>query len=191
MALSIKEIKKLSDEDLVEMITKSGDMELFGELYDRYSDKVYRKTISMLKNAEESRDVTQDILIKTFFNLSKYEKKAKFSTWLFMITYNGCIDYIRKKKNIVSDEVLEYIPTEEFNEEASLEIDLQRLEEVLELISIEDKTILLMFYQDEMSIKELQEYFDVGESAVKMRLLRARSKLKAAYEEKYNAYGIK
>jgi RNA polymerase sigma factor (sigma-70 family) len=192
MKLSSRDIKKLTDEDLVEKIVQTGNTDLFGELYDRYSDKVYRKIISMLKNKEESRDLSHDILIKTFLSLSKYEQKAKFSTWLYMITYNGCIDYIRKKKRIVSEE---YIDKEEkyneFDEEEGLEIDLVRLEELLELIPVEDKTILLMFYQDEMSIKELQDYFEVGESAVKMRLLRARNKLKSMYEQKYKGYGVK
>jgi RNA polymerase sigma-70 factor (ECF subfamily) len=192
MALSSKEIKKLTDEDLVEKIVQTGNTDLFGELYDRYSDKVFRKIISMLKNQEESRDLTHDILIKTFLSLSKYERKAKFSTWLYMITYNGCIDYIRKKKIIVSDESIQIEEKlNEFDYDESLEIDLARLEEILELIPVEDKTILLMFYQDEMSIKELQDYFEVGESAVKMRLLRARNKLKSMYNQKYKEYGIK
>ena len=81
------DLSSVSDEDLVEMIVSSGEMDLFGELYDRYGDKVYRKVISMLSNAEESKDVTHDILIKSFLSLSKFERKSKFSTWLYMVTY--------------------------------------------------------------------------------------------------------
>ncbi len=182
------DIKAISDEDLVEMIISLGEMDLFGELYDRYGNKVYRKVISMIGNVEESKDLTHDILIKSFLSLAKFEQKSKFSTWLYTVTYNNCIDYIRKRKR--RDKQKEELTRNwdvlaDVKDAEIQDIEMQRLEELLEEIPLEDKTILLMYYQDDMSIKDLEVALELGSSAIKMRLSRARKKLKALYEEKY------
>ncbi|MCB0502953.1 MAG: RNA polymerase sigma factor [Bacteroidetes bacterium] len=183
----------LTDEELIAAILANGDMELFGELYDRYGNKVYRKAISMVKDVETSKDLTQEILIKAFLSLSKFEGKAKFSTWLYMITYNYCIDYLRKQKRILEQEQdISYIGELEDekddgkHEKEILEIEIDRLDYLLEQIPTLDKSMLLMYYQDDMSIKDLQDHFELGASAIKMRLSRARLKLKTLYETTYN-----
>ena len=94
---------------------------------------------------------------------------------------NGCIDYIRKKKRTAKQEeelARNWDMIGEVEEGEIMEMELKRLEVLLEEINTEDKTILLMYYQDDFSIKELQDYFDMGASAVKMRLSRARKKFK-------------
>lgn len=191
MSQVVTNTKKLTDDELIEAIIASGEMELFGELYDRYGNKVYRKAISMVKDLDTAKDLTQEILIKAFLSLSKFEGKAKFSTWLYMITYNYCIDYLRKKKKTLEKEqdfeVIEDIAQEDENDEKEvLEMEIGRLADLLERIPTEDKSMLLMYYQDDMAIKDLQEHFGLGASAVKMRLSRARAKIKTLYYETYN-----
>ena len=183
-------IKKISDEELIDLITQTGDMELFGELYDRYGNKVYRKVISMVKDLEMSKDLSQEILVKAFLSLAKFQGKSKFSTWLYMITYNYCIDFLRKKRRKLEREtdLNESLFKEtggDNDDRELLEMELDRLTVLLERIPTEDKTMLLMFYQDEMSVNDLQEYFKLGASAVKMRLSRARKKIKDLYHETY------
>lgn len=183
--------KELTDDELIHAITTTGDMELFSELYDRYGNKVYRKAISMVKDLDTAKDLTQEILIKAFLSLGKFEGKAKFSTWLYMITYNYCIDFLRKKKRTLDreQEISEHeseLADEASDEKEVLEMEMERLAELLEMIPTEDKSMLLMYYQDDMSIKEIQAHFNLGASAVKMRLSRARKKLKKLYEEQYN-----
>jgi len=70
-------------------------------------------------------------------------------------------------------------------EKEVLEMEFDRLESLLELLAVEEKTMLLMYYQDDMSIKDLQDHFKLGDSAIKMRLSRTRAKLKKLYDEKY------
>lgn len=185
-------VKEAADDELIALILESGEMDLFSELYDRYANKVYRKVISMVKDMEMSKDLTQEILVKAFLSLSKFEGKSKFSTWLYMVTYNYCIDFLRKKKrkleretDLNEDVTADYGESEEESESEILEMELDRLSGLLEMIPTEDKTMLLMYYQDEMSVKDLQEYFDLGASAVKMRLSRTRKKLKSLYHDKY------
>jgi RNA polymerase sigma factor (sigma-70 family) len=188
--LKQKDIRALSDDELIQTILQSGEMDLFGELYDRYGNKIFRKVISMVKDLDVSKDLTQEILVKSFLSLAKFEGKSKFSTWLYMITYNYCIDYLRKKKRTIIDEekLLEHTISsdiDEVNEKEVLEMEFHRLDELLDMLPTEEKTMLLMYYQDDMSIKDLQDHFSLGASAIKMRLSRTRAKLKKIYDEKY------
>ena len=75
-------------------------------LYERYADKVYRRCISFVKEASIAEDLTHDIFIKVYLNLGRFKQKSKFSTWLYSITYNFCVDYVRKKQkdNVVDME---------------------------------------------------------------------------------------
>ncbi|MCP3933013.1 MAG: RNA polymerase sigma factor [bacterium] len=152
----------------------------FNLLYGRYSNKIYSKCISMLKNEALAQDATQDIFIKIFLNLSKFGEKSKFSTWVYSISYNYCIDFIRKQKkqkNIFSDEI-ENAPeiADEVPDEELIQMQVHQLKTVLGKIPVGDKAVLLMKYQDDLSIKDIAGIFDKSESAIKMRIKRAKAK---------------
>lgn len=153
----------------------------FELLYDRYSSKIYAKCISLLKDEALAQDATQEIFLKVFLNLSRFGEKSRFSTWVYSITYNYCIDYLRRKKKqkaIFSDEI-EKVPdvaVEEVSDKVLLEMEISQLKEVLENIPPGDKAILLMKYQDGMSIKEIAGILDKTESAIKMKIKRAKAK---------------
>lgn len=91
--------KAMSDEDALEQYLASQNVNYFNLLYDRYTNKVYAKCMSMLRDQELAEDATQEIFVKILLSLSKFSGKSKFSTWLYSITYNYCIDQIRKEKN--------------------------------------------------------------------------------------------
>lgn len=179
----------LSDEELVEEIVHSQNSRLVEVLYERYADKVYRRCISFVKEASIAEDLTHDIFIKVYLNLGRFKQKSKFSTWLYSITYNFCVDYVRKKQkdNVVDMEDKEgEIAGRDIDTADDLDhIALDRLTELLEQLKPEDKLILLMKYRDDMSIKDIQTAFDISESAVKMRVKRAKEKLKSLYCEMY------
>lgn len=179
----------LSDEELIEEIVRSQDSRLVEVLYERYADKVYRRCISFVKEASIAEDLTHDIFIKVYLNLGRFKQKSKFSTWLYSITYNFCVDYVRKKQkdNVVDMEDKEgEITGRDIDTADDLDhIALDRLTELLEQLKSEDKLILLMKYRDDMSIKDIQVAFNISESAVKMRIKRAKEKLKSLYCETY------
>ena len=179
----------MSDEELVEEIVHSQNSRLVEVLYERYADKVYRRCISFVKEASVAEDLTHDIFIKVYLNLGGFKQKSKFSTWLYSITYNFCVDYVRKKQkdNVVDMEDKEgEIAGRDIDTADDLDhIALDRLTELLEQLKPEDKLILLMKYRDDMSIKDIQIAFDISESAVKMRIKRAKEKLKSLYCEMY------
>ncbi len=183
---------KISDEELIRHYLETQDSKYFDQLYGKYSTKVFSKCISLLKDEGRAQDATQDIFLKIFLNLSKFGGKSKFSTWIYSITYNYCIDLIRKKKksgNIFSDEI-ERAPdlAEEVPDSALLEMEVKKLKVVLDIIPVGDKAVLLMKYQDDMSIREISETLNKSESAIKMKLKRAKYKAQKVYQDKFKQH---
>ena len=128
--------------------------------------------------------------MKILLNLSKFSGKSKFSTWVYSITYNFCIDLIRRKKkdkSILVDDLTNKhdLAEDEINDKFLLEVNIQRLEIILDKIPVSDKSILLMKYQDSMSIKNISHIMNKSESAIKMKIKRAKQKFKKVHNEHY------
>ncbi len=187
--LSDKRTEMKSDEEVVKLYLETQDGRYFDMLYNRYSGKVFGKCISLLKHEEKAADAMQDVFVKILLNLSKFSGKSRFSTWIYSITYNYCIDTIRKKKKnplvSVDDLANAHDTADDINDSFLLEMNIKRLKVVLDKIPMKDKTILLMKYQDEMSIKEIGLMTDKSESAIKMKIKRAKQKFKKVYKEIY------
>ncbi|MBX7240418.1 MAG: RNA polymerase sigma factor [Bacteroidia bacterium] len=177
-------VSRLSDEDVIQLIIDKGKTNFFSVLYDRYSDKVYRKCLSFEKDKDVALDLSHDILIKVFLQLSKFQGRSRFSTWLYSVAYNYCVEYTRKKNRLpltpLDDERMDF--ADEDTDWVLLESQEKSLKKALDKIHPEDKALLLMKYQDDISIKELMEVHKISESAVKMRLARARQKVKELME---------
>lgn len=189
---SILSKKKLPDEKVIDLYLATQSSQYFGILYNRYSTKVYSKCLSLLKSEALAQDAAQEIFTKIFLNLAKFNRKSRFSTWIYSITYNFCIDYLRKRKkenklfsNDDSSDLPDVIDDEANNKEL-LEMEIGRLAQVLELLPIEDKAVLLMKYKDDMSIKEISAHFQKSESAIKMKIKRAKQKAKVIYQKKFS-----
>ena len=179
-------IHSLTDEALVEAIVKTNNTLLFEVLYDRYATMVYNKCYGFAKDADEAKDLTQDVFLKLFVKLASFKGKSKFSTWLYAFTYNHCVNYVTRntakkiEKQSVSSDTIENIGEAE-PEIGIEEMKVAQLKKVMELISPDEKMILLLKYQDNLSIKEISSALELGESAVKMRLKRAKDKLVLTY----------
>ena len=181
-----EDISLLSDSELVQKIVKANDANLFAVLYDRHVAVVYNKCLGFATSKEEAQDLTHDVFIKLFVKLRTFKGTSKFSTWLYSFTYNFCVNYITRnnyKKNEKNTEN-EMPDTEgiEISEASFFEMKTDKLKKALDLINPNDKMILLLKYQDDFSIKEIQEELAVKESAVKMRLKRAREKVMIVYK---------
>jgi RNA polymerase sigma-70 factor (ECF subfamily) len=179
--------KNVTDEDLVAKIVKGNNTMLFGVLYDRYAKIVYNKCYGFAKSTDEAQDLAQDVFLTLFLKLGSFEGKAKFSSWLYSLTYNFCVNYVnRNKERKISDKSSaiddkEYMLAGEVPDENLFDMRSDKLKKALDLIDPEDKKILLLKYQDDVSIKELQILLEVGESAVKMRLKRAKGRILETY----------
>lgn len=181
---------KLSDEELVSKIVEKNDTHLFAVLYDRYAGVVYNKCYGFSKNKEEAQDLTHDVFIRLFVKLRTFKGRSKFSTWLYSFTYNFCVNYVQRNKEkkkekvtVVTDQIKENSNEDEIDDVTLFELKSDKLAKALEIIQASEKMILLMKYQDDMTIKEISEVLDLGDSAVKMRLKRAKQKVITAYNE--------
>lgn len=181
--------KELTDTEVIQLFLKTRDSSFFSVLYSRYARKVFSKCVSLLEDQAQAEDAMQDIFTKIFLNLSKFSGQSKFSTWIYSITYNYCIDLIRKKKKsgvLFSDE-MESVGevADEVSDEELLTMEVERLKVVLDKMPLGDKSILLMKYNDDMSILEIAAVLDKSESAIKMKIMRAKEKARMIYKELY------
>ena len=181
---------KLSDEELVYRIVKTNNTHLFAVLYDRYSGIVYNKCFGFSKNKEEAQDLTHDVFIRLFVKLRTFKGESKFSTWLYSFTYNFCVNYVQRdahkkkeKKTVVTDQIKEEDSFDDIDDAALFELKSDKLAKAMKIIDPNDKMVLLMKYQDDLSIKEISTVLEIGESAVKMRLKRAKEKVVNVYNE--------
>jgi RNA polymerase sigma factor (sigma-70 family) len=188
MALKNKYIHK-SDEEIVHLLMDSGNQEVFEILYSRYFKKVKDKCFSFIKDGKLAEEFANDILTKAYEKIPAFKGNSSFSSWLYSITYNYCIDYLRVKKKLHypnwnnSHEIPEIIDESETDfEEASYE----NLLTILELVHPEEKVLLLMKYQDNLPIKHIAKTLRISEDAVKMRLKRARTRVIYLYKQKFN-----
>jgi RNA polymerase sigma factor (sigma-70 family) len=180
---------KKNDQDyiLVQNFNRTGDRECFEQLYTKYTDIVFRKCLSYLKNKKDAEDVAQEIWVKVFFALPKFEQKSSFSTWLYRITVNQCINALKKQRIFVSLDLLfdkGFDIKDEGEDIFSMISDKQQVTEVLSILSKDMKAFLLMKYVDEYTYEEIAEATGLGESAIKMRVARAKKQLQAAFSDK-------
>lgn len=185
-----KKIAQRTDEEIVKLIVEKRQHDHFGLIYDRYVEKVYNKCLSFVKDEALAQDLTHDVFLKTFVNLVKFNHKSKFSTWLYSLTYNFCIDYLRRNSKVhyKSEEALLNIPDDEDskNERELLKMEAQRLSKVLDMIKPDEKAILLMKYQDEHSIAEIAQALEISQSATKMRIKRTRARVVDLYHQMFS-----
>lgn len=184
-----KDSSALSDEELVQELQREMDADRFAVLYDRYTAKVFQKCVGMTRDRDLAKDLTHDIFLKVFTSLSKFDHRSKFGTWLYSITYNYCLDHLRRNQRNRKEDIDENRGPSEHPEDAFeaqlLALRSERLMQVMHEIDPADRALLLMKYQDEASVKDIQEAMSLSESAVKMRMLRARERALKAYQQLY------
>ena len=183
---------KLTDELLVELIVSSKDPVLFKVLYERYIFKVFNTCLSFSSNNQQAEDICQDIFLKLLDKIHTFNGTSKFSTWIYSFTYNHCVNYFHRNKfnkfeKITSniEQMCDEVIVQSSDEDLIQMLKLEKLNEALELIPFEDKQILMLKYHEFKSVKDLMDLHNAGESAIKMRLKRAKEKLLGVYNEVY------
>lgn len=185
---SDREKQALADAEIILKIRESGSGEDFGILYKRYHSRVLDKCYGMIRDRGEALELTEDIFIKAFEKLPGFRQQSTFSSWLYSITYNHCVDYLRERNKLHYPKwnaENELPDLSEEPEEYEEDLDYGKLMEVMELIHPEEKALILMKYQDNLSIKQIGLALRISEAAVKMRLKRARTRIQYLYNSKF------
>lgn len=168
----------------------AGDQNAYGEIVELYKDKVFQLCYRMLGNRHEAEDMAQEAFIRAYVNIHTYHLDRKFSTWLFRIATNVCIDRIRKKKpdyyldaEVAGTEGLtmysqiastELKPDEEVEQ---LEIGHTIQQEIMQLPE-KYRSVILLKYIEELSLQEISEILDMPLGTVKTRIHRGREALR-------------
>ncbi|WP_394357644.1 RNA polymerase sigma factor [Psychroserpens ponticola] len=171
-----------NDQILINQIIE-GDTNSFTILVDRYKDLVFTLALRMLKNREEAEEVAQDTFIKTYKSLHKFKGDSKFSTWIYRVAYNSCLDRIKKnKKHLNNVEINEFTAHEVVTIDNALdkmEINERKeaIQRCIETLPSEDSFLLTLYYFDDLSLDEISKIVGITANSIKVKLFRCRKKL--------------
>lgn len=193
--------KGKEDFNLVRKARENNDEKAYAELMDRYRKPVFFMVYKMLNKSDESEDLTIEIFAKAFININKYSPDFAFSTWLFRIATNHCIDYIRKKKldttsiddtitTSAGDEIGIQILDLEMNPHESA-VNKQKIELVrLVVQNLPDKyrKLVMLRYFRELAYEEIADELDLPIGTVKAQLFRAREILFKVMKDKRDRF---
>ena len=180
--------KTVSDEVVINAYLTTLDASLFKIIHERYEYFIFNKCLNFTKSSQEAEDVCQDIFLKLVLKLSTFNGNSKFSTWLYALTFNHCVNHHKRNKynNFKSNSLCidQFIDKDSFvnkEDEIIWSSKLEKLKTAMQQISNTDKDLLIHKYHNFKSIKELGGIYNLGDSAVKMRVKRAKDKLLLIY----------
>lgn len=170
------------DQKCIEAIL-NGDANAYSLLVNRYKDLVFTLALRMMKHHEEAEEVAQDSFIKAYRSLDKFKGDSKFSTWMYRVTYNTCLDRLKKNKRqqntVAIDEFTEHKVKTIDNALDKIEKEERQLaiKQCLDQLSNEDNYLLTLYYFDELSLDEIAEIIGLKPNNVKVKLFRSRKRL--------------
>ncbi len=180
--------KALRDYELVRLALEKGDQKAYADLMNNYRDSLYYMLLKMTNDPIDADDLTIEAFGKAFKNLSQYTPDFAFSTWLFKIATNNCIDFIRKKKKMTfsmnkgfdgndeTSEMAQNIPFEGLDPEEKF-IEGQKIKlmrQVVERLKPHYRTLVELRYFNEFSYEEISDELNIPLGTVKAQLFRAR-----------------
>jgi len=181
-----------SDSEIISLVLK-GDHNAYALLVERYKSYVFTLTFRFTKNREDAEEVSQDIFVKAYRSLADFKGTAKFSTWLYTIVNTTCITFLRKKrldvKSLDDERTFEVADNQDSGFRANQVEQKSRLNMVnqaIALLSPDDARIITLFYKNEQSLEEISQIIGVEVNTAKVRLHRARTRLKEKMERYFS-----
>jgi RNA polymerase sigma-70 factor (ECF subfamily) len=168
---------------------QAGRKDAFEELVRRHQQRVFAVANGILRGREDAEDIAQQVFVKAYFSLKRFDQRAAFSTWLYKITVNECWDWLRKRKvrPLVYESDLSEEQARRFGmagEQPGAGPDVsermaarQRVELLLEALDEQDRTMLILKEVRGLSVEEVAEAMELNTNTVKVRLFRARRRI--------------
>jgi RNA polymerase sigma-70 factor, ECF subfamily len=183
-----KPVGLASDRELVSR-AQDRDKEAYEELVRRHQHRVFAVAGGILRQREDVEDIAQQVFVKAYFSLRRFDQRAAFGTWLYKITVNECWDLLRKKKvrpllyeSDLSEEQARQFGASDEREAAEPDIsdkleNRQRVERLLEGLDERDRTMLILKEVEGFAVEEIAEILSLNANTVKVRLFRARRRI--------------
>jgi RNA polymerase sigma factor (sigma-70 family) len=180
-----------NDNELISKVLQ-GDHLAYAGLVNRYQNYVFTLTLRLVKNREEAEEVAQDVFIKAYKYLADFRGDAKFSTWLYTIVNNTCISFLRKKKPDIHSLDEERIFAKVDHQDLGFRADgveqqskHRMVNEAINRLKPDDGAIITLFYKHEQSLEEIAGILGLEVNTAKVRLHRARARLKELMETQF------
>jgi len=178
-----------TDEELVKLV-QAGEREVFGVLVRRYEQKIFRYGRRFVYEAENIKDLTQEIFIKAYVNINSFDASRRFSPWIYRIAHNEFVNALKKKswEQVFSfidlDVVLPHLPAKRELEDAETRRAIKKdLEKALALMEPKYRELLILYYYEDLDYKTIAESLQIPVSTVGVRLRRAKARLKKILEK--------
>ena len=182
----------LGDNEIISKVL-GGDHNAYAELVSRYQGYVFTLTLRMIKSREDAEEVAQDVFVKAYRALADFRGESKFSTWLYTITNTTCITFLRKKKldihSLDNEKVFEAADSKDSGFKANLVEQKSRVNMVnqaIAMLSPDDAEVITLFYKAEQNLEEISRILKLETNTVKVRLHRARTRLKEKMEKNFS-----
>jgi len=186
----------LNDNELISKVL-SGDQQAYAGLVNRYQNYVFTLALRFTRNREDAEEVSQDIFVKAYRALADFRGASKFSTWLYTIVNTTCITFLRKKRlevhSLDNEKVFEVADSQESGMRANLVEQKSRtamVNDAIKMLSTDDAEVITLFYKGEQTLEEIARILGIEANTVKVRLHRARARLKEKMET-YFAHEVK
>ena len=184
------------DTEIINTILK-GEQSAFALLVERYQNYVFTLVLRFTENREDAEEIAQDVFVKTYRSLADFRGDSKFSTWLFTITRTTCLSFLRKKKLDTMSLDNERTGLQVENRESGFNANLVEqksrhtmLNQAISMLSVDDAQVLNLFYKGEQTLEEIGKILRLDPNTVKVKLHRARQRLKEKME-KYFAHEVR
>lgn len=183
---------ELTDSEIIKKVLQ-GEQQLFAQLVQRYQQYVFTLTLRFIDIREDAEEISQDIFVKAYRSLADFRGDSKFSTWLFTIVRTSCITFLRKKKldttSIDNERTLLQLENRESGFNANTIEQKSRhamLNAAIKLLSPDDAQIITLFYKGEQSLEEIGRIMGYDPNTIKVKLHRARHRLKDKLEKNFS-----
>jgi RNA polymerase sigma-70 factor (ECF subfamily) len=178
-----------TDDRQLVRLAQAGDKEAFEELVRRHQHRVFAVAGGILRRREDVEDIAQQVFVKAYFSLKRFDQRAAFSTWLYKITVNECWDLLRKKKvrpllyesDLSEEQAQQFSASERMasgTQDVSEKLEAQQqVERLLQGLDQRDRMMLILKEVEGFAIEEIAEILDLNANTVKVRLFRARRRI--------------
>jgi RNA polymerase sigma-70 factor, ECF subfamily len=178
-----------SEEGLLVARIQKRDELAFREMVERYQNKVFSIIYGILRNRNDAEDISQQVFAKIYYSIGNFDSRSSLLTWIYKITVNECYDYLRKKRvrklvyeSDISEDDSKLMENSEVTQDRNVPVDVQLAQrdlllKLLDKISDEDRTLILLKEVEGHSVEELAQRTGMNENTVKVKLFRARQKL--------------
>ena len=184
------------DEAIIIRVLK-GDQSAFALLVEKYQNYVFSLALRFTENREDAEEISQDVFVKAYRCLADFRGESKFSTWLFTIARTTCLSFLRKKKPDILSLDNERAGTQIENRESGFHADIVEqksrhamLNQAISMLGKDDAQVLNLFYKGDQTLEEIGKIMGLGPNTVKVKLHRARQRLKDKME-KYFAHEVR